>query len=181
MRELLPAYRTNPWITVYETETPGLIYQYLSFNVNLINLTWRKAMSYAINYTYIIEKMSGQLYEAFMQEQIFKPLGMNDTGCDKNSMILKNRASGYTIEEENGNIANAWYSDMSWPSGAGNLYSTVEDLFIWDQALRTEKLCSKESIEKNLSSIWRDDMIYGLDVPTLTGAILKAKENQVRL
>ena len=40
---------------------------------------------------------------------------------------------------------------------------------------------NKESIEKNLSSLWREDMIYGLDVPTLTRAILKAKENQVRL
>ncbi|MFX1388642.1 MAG: ABC transporter substrate-binding protein [Promethearchaeota archaeon] len=55
--DLLPAFRTNPWITVYEAEQPGLIYQYLCFNTHQINVTWRKAMSYAINYTYIIEEM----------------------------------------------------------------------------------------------------------------------------
>jgi len=40
---------------------------------------------------------------------------------------------------------------------------------------------AREMIEKNLASVWKDDMIYGVDVPTLTAAILKAKENQVRL
>jgi len=57
MTDLLPAFRANPWITVYEADKPGLAYQYLSFNVNYINLTWRKAMSYAINYSYIIEEL----------------------------------------------------------------------------------------------------------------------------
>jgi hypothetical protein len=34
---------------------------------------------------------------------------------------------------------------------------------------------------EHLSKVWHDDMIYGLDVPTLAKAILTAKENQVRL
>ena len=38
-----------------------------------------------------------------------------------------------------------------------------------------------EYIEENLGRVWRTDMIYGLDVSTLTEAILLAKENQVRL
>jgi len=64
--ELLPAYRTNPLITAYEAETPGLVYQYLNFNTKLINVTWRKAMSYAINYTYIIEVMlKGRAFRAY--------------------------------------------------------------------------------------------------------------------
>ncbi|MFW9829798.1 MAG: ABC transporter substrate-binding protein [Candidatus Thorarchaeota archaeon] len=63
---LLPNFRTNPWITVYDLPKPGLVYQYLGFNTNQVNLTWRKAMSYAINYTYIIEEMlEGRAHRAY--------------------------------------------------------------------------------------------------------------------
>ncbi|MFW9827006.1 MAG: ABC transporter substrate-binding protein [Candidatus Thorarchaeota archaeon] len=66
MADLLPAFRANPWIKVYDAPKPGLVYQYLSFNVNNVNLTWRKAMSYAINYTYIIEEMlEGRAHRAY--------------------------------------------------------------------------------------------------------------------
>jgi len=66
MTDLLPAFKTNPWITVNEADKPGLVYQYLGFNNKLINVTWRKAMSYAINYTYIIEEMlEGRVFRAY--------------------------------------------------------------------------------------------------------------------
>jgi CubicO group peptidase (beta-lactamase class C family) len=63
---------------------------------------------------------------------------MADTGYYNNRMVLKNRASGYSST-----AANAAYVDMSVPYAAGGLYSTVEDLFRWDQALYTDKLISK--------------------------------------
>ena len=62
----------------------------------------------------------------------------------------------------------------------GDFFSTSEDIHRLENALKWTS-ARKESVEKSLSSVWREDMIYGLDVPTLTGAILKAKENQVRL
>ena len=62
----------------------------------------------------------------------------------------------------------------------GDFFSTTEDIRRLENALKWTS-SRKESIEKNLSSIWRDDMIYGLDVSTLTRAILTAKENQVRI
>lgn len=62
----------------------------------------------------------------------------------------------------------------------GDFFSTSENIHRLENALKWTS-ARKESIEKNLSSVWREDMIYGLDVPTLTRAILKAKENQVRL
>lgn len=62
----------------------------------------------------------------------------------------------------------------------GDFFSTSEDLHRLENALKWTS-SRKESIEENLSSVWRKDIIYGLDVPTLTEAILKAKENQVRL
>ncbi len=62
----------------------------------------------------------------------------------------------------------------------GDFFSSTEDLHRLENALKWTSV-RKESIEEKLSSVWREDMIYGLDVPTLTRAILLAKENQVRL
>jgi len=45
---------------------------------------------------YLIEKISGQSYEKFVQENIFTPLGMKDSGYDSNSAIILHRAAGYT-------------------------------------------------------------------------------------
>ena len=62
----------------------------------------------------------------------------------------------------------------------GDFFSTSEDLHRLENTLKWTS-ARKESIEENLASVWHQDMIYGLDVPTLTKAILTAKENQVRL
>lgn len=94
---------------------------------------------------YIIEKITGKTYEQYLQEIILTPLKMTNTGYDHFEVILKNRASGY---EKNGkNISNASFIDMSIPYAAGSLYSTVEDLYLWDQALYTNKLLSQKSME----------------------------------
>ncbi|MCA0932454.1 serine hydrolase [Lutimonas saemankumensis] len=93
----------------------------------------------------IIEKVSGKTYEEMLQEKIFKPLNMNGSGYDHHDEILKNRATGY--EKQGRNFINSRYIDMTIPYAAGSLYSTVEDLYLWDQALYTNKLLSKEYME----------------------------------
>ncbi|PHS62862.1 MAG: serine hydrolase [Flavobacterium sp.] len=90
----------------------------------------------------IIEKLSGKTYEQMLQDKIFSPLNMDDSGYDHHSDILKNRATGY--EKQGGDYVNSRYLDMSIPYAAGSLYSTVEDLYKWDQALYTTTLLSKE-------------------------------------
>ncbi len=62
----------------------------------------------------------------------------------------------------------------------GDFFSTGEDISRLETALKWTS-AREENIMQNLSQVWRDDMIYGLDVPTLTRAIMKAKENQIRL
>jgi lipoate-protein ligase A len=62
----------------------------------------------------------------------------------------------------------------------GDFFSTTADVHRLENALKWTS-ARPESIERNLASVWREDMIYNLDIPTLTRAILKAKENQVRL
>ena len=88
----------------------------------------------------IIEQMTGRPYEKVLQERILDPIGMKDTGYDHHEAVLKKRASGYE-KAPSGAIINAPYLDMSLPYAAGSLYSTVEDLYKWDQALYTDKLC----------------------------------------
>jgi len=91
----------------------------------------------------LIEKLSGKSYEAFLQENIFDPLKMTNSGYDSPARVIKHRASGY--QPRNNVMINAPYLDMTIPHAAGALYSTVEDLYLWDQALYTEKLISKKS------------------------------------
>jgi CubicO group peptidase (beta-lactamase class C family) len=94
---------------------------------------------------YIIEKVTGKSYKQVLQENILTPLGMLGTGYDHHETLLKNRASGY---EKNGrHYVNAHFIDMSVPHAAGAMYSTVEDLYRWDQALYGNQLLRKENVE----------------------------------
>jgi len=90
----------------------------------------------------LIEKLSGKSYEQMLQDNIFTPLNMKDTGYDNHEDILKNRATGY--EKQGGDYVNSSYLDMSIPYAAGSMYSTVEDLYKWDQALYTTSILPKE-------------------------------------
>ena len=105
----------------------------------------------------IIEKASGKTYANFLQENIFTPLGMKQTGYDDPLRIIPNRAAGY--QKQAGEVINASYMDMSVPYAAGSLYSTTGDLLIWDQALYTEKLVSKKSLEE-IFTPWKGEAGY---------------------
>lgn len=92
---------------------------------------------------YLIEKLSGQSYEAFLQDNIFTPLKLANTGYDTHDRILKFRATGY--EERSGKPINSSYVDMTIPYAAGSLYSTTEDLFAWNEALFSDKILTAQS------------------------------------
>ena len=90
----------------------------------------------------IVERVTGKPYEQVLKERILDPVGMKNTGYDHHETILAKRASGY--EKRPGGYINAPYLDMSLPYAAGSLYSTVDDLYLWDQALYTDKLLSPQ-------------------------------------
>lgn len=94
----------------------------------------------------ILEHVTGKPYEVLLKENIFDPLGMKDSGYDHYADILPKRATGYQrgLDE----IVNAPYLDMALPYAAGSLYSTVEDLYKWDQALYTDKLLPTDLKQK---------------------------------
>lgn len=90
----------------------------------------------------IAEKASGVPFHIFMDENIFKPLGMNKTLVfDESKPKVKNRALGYNMFNELND-----YEILT--TGAGGIYSTINDLFLWDQSLYTEILVTRESINE---------------------------------
>jgi CubicO group peptidase (beta-lactamase class C family) len=96
----------------------------------------------------IIERVSGLTYEEFVKMNILKPLKMNNTKYDPHGDDFPAKtAVGYYYF----NTVPPVY-DLEWsPSilfAAGGIYSTVEDLYKWDQALYTEKLVSKATLDR---------------------------------
>ncbi|MFT5303076.1 MAG: CubicO group peptidase (beta-lactamase class C family) [Mariniblastus sp.] len=93
----------------------------------------------------IIEQVDGKTYAESVKSRIFDPVGMTDSGYDVHAPIIKRRAQGY--EKTPNGYRNAAYLDMGLPFAAGSLYSTIDDLFKWDQSLYADNVLSKESKE----------------------------------
>ena len=115
----------------------------------------------------IAEKLTGKKYEDVIRDQILKPLGMADTGYDFSDTILPKRAAGYS--RDGVTVRNAPYVDMSQPFAAGAMYSTVEDLLKWDQALYTDKLLP-EAARKAMWTPFKGNYAYGWIVPPASPA-----------
>jgi CubicO group peptidase (beta-lactamase class C family) len=127
---------------------------------------WSYSNSGYVLLGYLIEKISGESYAKFVQENIFTPLGMKDSGYDSNSAIVAHRAKGYQMGPEG--PVHAGYLDMSILLSAGGLYSTTEDLLRWVQGLFGGKLLSAASLEK-MTTPYKDDYAFGLLVHTAGG------------
>jgi CubicO group peptidase (beta-lactamase class C family) len=115
---------------------------------------------------HVIEKVSGGSYEKFVQENIFTPLGMKDSGYDSNSAIIARRAAGY-MPSPSGPV-NAGYIHMSIPHAAGALYSTTEDLLRWEQGLFGGKVVSAASLQR-MTTPFKNDYALGVVVQTAGG------------
>jgi len=105
----------------------------------------------------IIERVSGKSYIEFLKNNIFEPLGMNNTGLDDYIEILPNKASGYSLSGEK--LVCCELDTMSAFS-AGAIYSTVTDMLLWDQALYNEKLASKATMAE-IFTPYKEDYGYG--------------------
>lgn len=92
---------------------------------------------------YIIEKVSGLTYEEFIQKHIFDKLGMKNSHFGNSYRIIPNRASGYQFFD--GNYENADYMSPTIPYAAGSLMSTIDDMFLWHQAIHNNTLISSKS------------------------------------
>jgi D-alanyl-D-alanine carboxypeptidase len=97
----------------------------------------------------IIEKVYGKSYERFVEDEIFKPLGMTHSSYGSWSDIVPHRAAGY--DKEDGRFVNTPYISMTQPYAAGSLMSTVDDLVLWDRALAEGTLLKKTSLDRMLT------------------------------
>ncbi len=102
----------------------------------------------------------------FLRQNIITPLAMYDTGCDRNSVILPRRASGYTPGPHG--LENASYIDMTVPFSAGELYSTTGDLLRWQEGLFGGKIVSPASLKK-MTTPFKENYGFGLEIQTIQG------------
>jgi CubicO group peptidase (beta-lactamase class C family) len=127
---------------------------------------WNYSNSGYVLLGYLIEKISGQTYQNFVQQNFFTPLSMNDSGYDVNAAIIPRRAAGYTPSREG--IHNAGYIDMTIPFSAGALYSTTEDLLKWEQGLLGGRVLQPTSLKK-MTTPFKQDYGFGLFVEDVGG------------
>ncbi len=89
----------------------------------------------------VVEAVSGQPFAKFLKENIFEPLGMNHTVAFQNGIsTVENLAFGHSRTDKG--FIRTDQSNTSAVLGDGGIYSSVEDLFKWDQDLSANHLIS---------------------------------------
>lgn len=118
---------------------------------------------------YIMEKVTGMSYAQLLDTHIFAPLGMQHSGYYSDETTGIQVVKGYN--NQFGMPANP--IDMSVAYAAGGIYSTVEDLFIWDQTLYTDSLLPTEYRDQLFNKhipAWGNHYGYGWEIgPTKIG------------
>ncbi len=98
----------------------------------------------------IVERVSGVSFKEFVQQNIFDRIGMSSSVIpigEKEFEEMANRTYGFDISDnEAGYIENEY--DHYNAYGDGGIYSNLDDLFKWNEALYTEKLVKHETIEE---------------------------------
>ncbi|MBT3984349.1 MAG: beta-lactamase family protein [Bacteriovoracaceae bacterium] len=94
---------------------------------------------------YIIEVVSQKSYQEFMNKFVFGPAKLNSTGVFHQSLIVPNRAEGYVVFKSNDYRACCF--DYTNTYGAGDVYSTADELFKWYTLLKSNLVISKKSLD----------------------------------
>jgi CubicO group peptidase (beta-lactamase class C family) len=108
---------------------------------------WKYSNSGYVILAQIVEKVSGKPFSRFLRENIFLPLGMNSTLLyDESRPRVPNVATSYELS--GGIYKEIDYTPFNAIYGEDNIYSTVEDMYKWDQALYTEKLVKSSTLKE---------------------------------
>lgn len=106
----------------------------------------------------IVAKVSGKPYREFLHDRIFAPLKMNHTLVyQKGKNEVSNRAFGHSKEKESGLLKETDQSSTSATLGDGGIYSNLEDLAQWDDALRNQALLSEREFQPALVRVKLND------------------------
>jgi CubicO group peptidase (beta-lactamase class C family) len=104
----------------------------------------------------IVAKISGKPYGKFLQQRIFAPLKMNHTIVyQKGKNEVTNRAFGHS--NEGAALKETDQSSTSATLGDGGIYSNLEDLAKWDDALRNHTLLSEKEFQPALTPVKLND------------------------
>ncbi|WP_052031854.1 serine hydrolase [Novipirellula maiorica] len=95
---------------------------------------------------HIVAQVSGKTFGDYLQDTFFQPLGMTDTGIHSPDLNLENEARGYSLQDDSFQPALNWH--MSQVGGAGAMYSTVDDLMLWNEAVFSGQVLTSDLREK---------------------------------
>ena len=109
----------------------------------------------------IVAKVSGEPFADYLRKHIFEPLGMKHTGIHFRGIKLEHEAIGYSYA--NGENPKALDWDMSRAGGAGALYSTVGDLFLWNEAVFNGKILQPASRLAAFTPVKLPPDVQGMD------------------
>jgi CubicO group peptidase (beta-lactamase class C family) len=102
----------------------------------------------------VIQKISGEPYQDFVRERIFKPLGMKKAvAFVKGKNEVPNRAFGYAKDKNTGKFAFADQSPTSAVLGDGGIYTSIREMAKWDKGLREHKLLSEAKMREALTPV----------------------------
>lgn len=108
---------------------------------------WDYSNSNYVILAQLVERISGKTFAQFLKENIFQPLAMTGTFVyDQTKPTIKNRATRYDRAPTGFKVIRDAPFDLIY--GDSNIYSTVEDLYKWDQALYTESLVKRSLLRQ---------------------------------
>ncbi len=117
----------------------------------------------------IVERISGLPFDKFIEQNIFHPLGMTSTFVytPKYRKTIEYETKGY-----NKNRRKAYEDFLDGVTGDKGIHSTVEDMFLWDQALYSEQLVKQSTLDEAYSPVSYDrkrgnNYGYGFRIDTL--------------
>ncbi len=141
----LPGY--TPEAYAKDVSLPALIAQFADLPLEFPpGTSWNYSNSGYILLTAILEKASGERWADYASKHLFTPAGMTHTSATSAGGLLPDEAIGYSADSAGWKPANP--ISMTWPMGAGNIRSTVEDLWKWNAAVFAGKLVSKDLLAK---------------------------------
>jgi CubicO group peptidase (beta-lactamase class C family) len=125
----------------------------------------------------IIEKITRKPYEKVVNEMIFKPLKMVNSGFDFNGLKSSLKAKPYTLYSKDKSIESIpWDSTFTYSAGA--LYSNVKDMYLWHEGLLKNKIIKKSSLEKAYTPVlngygygWWIDSFYNKKIVSHGGNV----------
>ena len=127
------------------TSEPGAKWEYSNCGYNLLGL--------------IVERVNGTTFEALLKERILDPMGMKDSGMDRNDLTQLGGATGY-LRHAGPRYTIGASIDRIHGFSSGSMYSTVEDLYKWNQAFSSGEFISKD-LRKQIFTPGLHDWGYG--------------------